>query len=95
MTPEEKIESMEQSVTQIERDVAEIKSALLGNPLSGDKGLTGQIVTLHAKQEIQESQIKALIEERVKNTVYIKIINWLLGAVIAGSITLIFNLFKK
>lgn len=90
-----KFESMETSVSQIEKDVAEIKSALLGNILSGDKGLTGQINILNAKQEILETQIKTLTEERVKNTVYIKIINWLLGTVIAGAIALLFNLLKN
>ena len=42
----ERFKIMENSVEQIQIDVAEIKSALLGNPLSGDKGLTGRISIL-------------------------------------------------
>ena len=97
MTTEEKNEfkKMEHSVTQIEKDVAVIKSALLGNPLSGEKGLTGRIDVLNAKQEILEKRIESLTEERVKNTVYIKIITWLSAVLGAGFIGLIFNYLKK
>jgi chromosome segregation ATPase len=96
MTAEEKtkFESMEHSVSQIEKDVAEIKSALLGNALSGEKGLTGRITVLDAKIELLEKQITNLSEERVKNTVYIKIINWLVGTVIAGTIAFVFSQIK-
>jgi hypothetical protein len=97
MTPEEKtkFEKMEQSVEKIHSDVTEIKSALLGNPLSGEKGLTGRIDFLTAKVELQETQIKILIEEKTKNTVYVKLINWLLTVIGVGIIGLLFNYLKS
>lgn len=90
MTVEEK-----KKLENIERDVHEIKSALIGNSLIGDKGLTGQMIAFKEKQIEIEKKVETLIEERVKNTVYIKIINWLGGTIIAGIIALLFNLLKK
>lgn len=97
MTQEEKIrfDKMENNVEKIQSDVMEIKSALLGNVLSGEKGLTGRIDVLTAKQELQEAQIKTLIEEKAKNAVYVKLINWLLTVIGVGIIGLIFNMLKK
>ncbi|MEZ0182657.1 hypothetical protein [Flavobacterium oncorhynchi] len=97
MTAEEKTEfkKMEHSVSQIEKDVAVIKSAILGNPLSGEKGLAGRIDVLNAKQEILEQRIETLTEEKVKNTVYIKIITWLSAVIGAGIFGLMFNYLKK
>lgn len=88
MTAEEKtrFDSMEKSVTQIENDIAEIKSALLGNKISGEKGFRGQIDTLKAEVDILKSEIKTLREQRAENGVYVLIIKGLLmllsGAVI-------------
>lgn len=96
MTSDEKIkfESMENSVTQIERDVTEIKMALLGNPLSGEKGLTGRIDVLDAKQEILEKRIETLTEEKVENRVYVLIIKVLLTLLAGSVITYLFTHFK-
>lgn len=96
MTADEKIkfESMESSVTQIERDVTEIKMALLGNPLSGEKGLTGRIDVLDAKQEILEKRIETLTEEKVENRVYVLIIKVLLTLLAGSVITYLFTHFK-
>jgi len=91
----EKFEKMEVTVDKIQADVAEIKSALLGNPLSGDKGLTGRIDVLTAKQEILETQVKVLQEEKTKNTVYVKLINWLLAVVGVAFISWIFTMLKN
>ena len=82
-------------MTQIEKDIAEIKTALLGNLLSGDKGLVGRIEILTAKQEILEDRIEALIEEKIRNTVYIKIITWLASIIGAGFVGMIFNILQK
>jgi len=78
-------------MTQIEKDIAEIKTALLGNALSGDKGLVGRIEILTAKQEILEDRIEALIEEKIKNKVYIQIITWLASIIGVGFVGMVFN----
>jgi len=96
MTQEEKtrFEKMEGSVEKIQEDVNLIKHALLGNNLSGDKGLIGQIATVRAETDIIKAELKLITEDRVKNTVYVKIITWLLAVVGVGIIGLIFNYFK-
>lgn len=82
-------------MTQIEKDIAEIKTALLGNPLSGDRGLVGRIEVLTAKQEILESNIKMLTEEKIKNAVYLKIITWLASIIGVGFVGMVFDFFGK
>lgn len=100
MSPEDRknFEKMENTVDKIQNDVTEIKSALLGNQLSGDKGLVGRIEVLNISHEVLEAQVKTLIEEKIKNAIYIRLINWLLAVIgmgIIGSvITLFFNLLK-
>jgi len=101
MSPEEKIkfEKMENTVEKIQTDVMEIKAALLGNSMSGDKGLVGRIEVLNVSHDLLECQVKTLIEEKIKNALYIRLINWLLAVigmgVIGGVITLFFNLLNK
>ena len=90
----ERFKLMEASVEKIQADVAEIKSALLGNPLSGDNGLTGRINVLTAKQELLETRILNLQEEKTKTNVYIKLINWLLAVVGVAIIGWIFSYLK-
>ena len=96
MTQEEKqkFEKMEDNVSKIQTDISTIKSALLGNVLSGETGLVGQITVLKTELELMKAEVKALTEERVKNTVYVKIITWLLAVVGVGIISLIINYFK-
>lgn len=94
-----RFEKMESSVEQIENDVMEIKAALLGNKLSGEKGLVGRITVLSTSHDVLEAQVKILIEEKIKNAIYVRLINWLLivigSGVIGGIITLFFNLLNK
>ena len=73
-----------QIMSQIEKDIAEIKTALLGSALSGDKGLVGRINDI-------EDRLKAL--ELVKNQNYNlnKVIIWLVSALSIGFISLMFN----
>jgi hypothetical protein len=97
MNIEEKIKftKMESSVEKIQSDVTEIKLALLGNPLSGEKGLAGRVDFLNEKVELQENQIKLLIEEKTRNSVYVMLIKWLLTVIGVGVIGLIFNYFNN
>jgi len=94
-----RFEKMEKSVELIQADVTEIKAALLGNPLSGEKGIAGRLDTFGTEQEKQAVQINTLIEEKIKNAIYIKLINWLLvvigTGVIGGIIALVFSFLKQ
>lgn len=96
MTLEEKakFDKMETNVEQIQSDVKEIKMALLGSSFSGEKGIVGRLNTIDSRQECIEIEIKELRDERVKNTVYVKIITWLLAVIGIGVVGLIFNYFK-
>ena len=80
---------------QIEKDIAEIKTALLGSALSGDEGLVGKMQKMTAKHDVLEKRIEKLIEEKIKNDVYMKIIIFLSGLLSTGFIGLLFNYFGK
>jgi len=94
-----RFDKMEKSVESILSDVSEIKSAIIGNPMSGDKGFRGRIDAIEIEQENQGILIKTLIEEKIKNAIYIKLINWLLivigSSIITGIVALLFNILKK
>ena len=77
-----------QIMSQIEKDIAEIKTALLGSALSGDKGLVGRINDF-------DERLKLL--ELVKNQNYNlnKVIIWLVSALSIGFISLMFNAIGK
>ena len=77
-----------QIISQIEKDIAEIKTALLGSALSGDKGLVGRI-------NDNGERLKAL--ELVRNQSYNlnKVIIWLVSALSIGFISLMFNAIGK
>src|SRR5690606_15944824 len=97
MSEEEKnkLIKMEKSVEIIQQDISAIKSALLGNPLSGDKGLVGQVTILKAEIELLKDEVNLLREKDIKNNVYVKILTWL-GVIVAGSvITFLVNRFLK
>ena len=96
MTADEKakLEKMENSVERIQHDIALIKSALLGNELAGEAGIVGQMKSLKYDHDVLKAEVKALSEERVKNTVYVRIISWLLAVIGVGIVSLIFSYFK-
>ena len=77
-----------QIMSQIEKDIAEIKTALLGSALSGDKGLVGRINDI-------EDRLKVL--ELLKNQNYNlnKVIIWLVSALSIGFISLVFKQLEK
>jgi uncharacterized protein (UPF0297 family) len=60
--------AMEESFKGMKEDITEIKSALIGNGLSGDKGMVGKVDKL-------EEQVSILTRDRIINSVYI---TWLL-----------------
>jgi len=80
---------------QIEKDIAEIKTALLGSALSGDEGLVGKMKAFNLRQDMQEKRMDGLIESKIKNDVYMKIIIFLAGLLSTGFIGLLFSYFNK
>ena len=84
-------DKMENTVEQIQQDVNEIKMALLGNPMSNDKGFKGQIDKLYSEIDLLKNEIKILREERVENKVYVLIIKGLLGIFGAALVTYLFT----
>ena len=56
---------MEQSVEEIKTDISVIRTALVGNELSNDKGLVGGLVVVKAEIELFRARI---IKSRSKTT---------------------------
>lgn len=93
-------------MTQIEKDLSEIKIALLGSPLSGDTGLVGRVHRFEEKvrnldkkvdDRIKEADIRIEILEKsnVRNAVSMKIITWVAMGIGAGILSLIFKYFER
>lgn len=85
----ERFIKMEQSVEEIKTDISVIRTALVGNELSNDKGLVGDILVLKAEQELLKAEVKQLTEEKIKNSIYIRLITWLSTIIGAGVIGLV------
>ena len=104
MMPEDraKLLHVELSVNKIENSVDEIKQALLGNRLSGDKGFKGQIEMLNKNlckteadlQKVKE-ELQTLRDERIENRLYKQIIGGLVCAVVLAAIGYFFTLLKN
>lgn len=77
---------MEQSVEEIKTDISVIKTALIGNELSNDKGLVGDIVVVKAEIELLKAEVKQLTEDKIKNSIYIRLITWLSAIIGTGVI---------
>ena len=79
-------------VKNIGEDVSLIKGAIIGNELSGDKGMQGKLEKMQKIMQGQEDEIEKLKENRIKYLAYINIIIWAGG--IAGSSVLIYAVQK-
>lgn len=91
---EDSVEKITVSINGLKVDMLEIKSALLGNAISGDTGFKGRLYDIDVRQKSIEIEMKDLRDERVRNSVYIKIITWLLAVIGVGLVGLIFSYFK-
>lgn len=91
---EDSVEKITVSINGLKSDMLEIKSALLGNSISGDTGFKGRLYDIDVRQKSIEIEMKDLRDERVRNSVYIKIITWLLAVIGVGLVGLIFSYFK-
>lgn len=93
-------------MTQIEKDISEIKIALLGSLMSGDKGLVGRVHLFDDKLEKLEKKVDDRIKEadirielleksNVRNSVKMTIITWVASVLGLGFASLIFKYFEK
>lgn len=91
----EKFTKMEQSVEEIKYDIAQIKSALLGNEMSGDRGIIGQVTLQKAEMDYLKKDLEDVKKEAIKNGVIINQLKYVAGAsvivVIGIAVKLIFN----
>ena len=91
----EKFTKMEQSVEEIKYDIAKIKSALLGNEVSGDRGIIGQVTLQKAEMDYLKKDLEDVKKEAIKNGVIINQLKYVAGAsvivVIGIAVKLIFN----
>ena len=94
MTAEEqkKLVKMEQSVEEIKSDISEIKSALIGNSLSGDRGLIGQVSLLKQELEFVRKDLDVVEKENVRITLIMKQLGFVTGVLVTGFITAIIKL---
>ena len=94
MTPDEieKFTKMEQSVEEIKNDISEIKSALIGNILSGDRGLIGQVNLLKQELEYVRKDLNTVQTENVRITLIMKQLGFVTGVLLTGFITAIIKL---
>ena len=88
----EKFTKMEQSVEEIKYDIAQIKSALLGNEMSGDRGIIGQIGSQKSDIDIFKKELNELKEQSIKNGVVINQLKYVSGAAVSGVIYLVIKL---
>ena len=91
----EKFTKMEQSVEDIKTDIAQIKSALMGNEMSGDRGIIGQVTLQKAEMDYLKKDLEDVKKEAIKNGVIINQLKYVAGAsvivVIGIAVKLIFN----
>ncbi len=84
-----RITKMEKSVEEIKTDVSEIKSALIGNPLSGEGGVVGQVSLLRSQIEYLKKDIRELQEEKAINKRYFAILGVAATALLVAVLKLI------
>ena len=77
---------MEQSVEEIRTDISEIKSALLGNTLLGDRGLIGQVELLKKELEFVRKDLDTVQKENVKISLIMKQLGFVTGILVTGFI---------
>ena len=88
----EKFTKMEQSMEEIKSDISEIKSALIGNTLSGDRGLIGQVNLLKNELEYVRKDLNVVQKENVRITLIMKQLGFVTGVLLTGFITAIIKL---
>ena len=91
-----RLTKMEQSVEEIKTDISVIKTALIGNELSGDRGIIGQMNVLKAEIDYLKKDLELVQKEAIENKVIIRQLKWVAGVSVAGLIGLMIKtIFTK
>lgn len=91
-----RLTKMEQSVEEIKTDISVIKTALIGNELSGDRGIIGQMNILKAEIDYLKKDLELVQNEAIENKVIIRQLKWVAGVSVAGLIGLMIKtIFTK
>lgn len=91
-----RLTKMEQSVEEIKTDISVIKTALIGNELSGDRGIIGQMNILKAETDYLKKDLELVQKEAIENKVIIRQLKWVAGVSVAGLIGLMIKtIFTK
>lgn len=86
-----RLTKMEQSVEEIKTDISVIKTALIGNELSGDRGIIGQMNILKAEIDYLKKDLELVQKEAIENKVIIRQLKWVAGV----SVTCLIGLMIK
>ena len=74
---------MEESVEKISSDVSLIKSAIIGNEFTNDKGIVGQISTLEIEIDHLKKDLDAVQKEAIANKQIIIQLKFVTGVAVA------------
>lgn len=80
---------MKEDFKGMQGDITEIKSALIGNEISGDKGMVGKV-------DRMDLELKVLTEDRIRNSIYIKQLSRVtkvLGGLLTGVILVLIKYY--
>lgn len=88
----EKFTKMEQGVEDIRVDIAEIKHALIGSSLSGDKGLIGLVSLLKTKIEHLEKDLEAVQKDAIENKLIITQLKYVTGVAVTSLVAILIKI---
>ncbi len=91
MTTEEKnkFDRMESHIKEIQKDIANILSALVGNVANGNNGLIHEMQELKQKQSSLELAMTKYKEDSIRKDGVINILKWILAVVTSISVPVI------
>jgi hypothetical protein len=76
-----KLDRMEQHIKEIQKDIANILNALIGNSVNGNTGITSEIRDIKEEQKLLHEKIELLETNKIKNDTLLWIMQWVLGVI--------------
>lgn len=90
-----RFDKMEQHIKEIQQDIANVLSALVGNDANGNKGFVHEIIEIKEKQTEFSLKLRDLELELVKKESVVSILKWILGVATGIGVPLIIYLITK